>query len=159
MNSKVLEIYKKCAFEITNLIVDPESNEYNGCVFKLNKLHIISRKAKITPTKIGQFVTFWKRHKSGVIEPFQETDSIDFYVVNVEFKNLIGQFVFPKSVLIKKGIISTKHKEGKRAFRVYPVWDKPQSKQAALTQKWQLNYFYQINNSTDLTNVLKLYLN
>jgi hypothetical protein len=157
MNSKLIEIYKNCSFQISNFKKDSESSAYDGWQFELNNSSIIARKAKITPTKIGQFVTFWKRNKIGIIEPFQETDAIDFYVVNVESSNLLGQFVFPKSVLINQGIISTKIKEGKRAFRVYPIWDQPKSKQAERTQKWQLNYFYQINNLTDLNFVLELY--
>ena len=52
----------------------------------------------------------------------------------------IGQFVFPKEVLLKHNIISSKQKEGKRGFRVYPPWDTPTSKQAQKTQNWQLQY-------------------
>ena len=74
-------------------------------------------------------------------------------------ENGFGQFVFPKPVLVKKGIISTESKEGKRAFRVYPDWDIAKNKQAAQTQKWQLDYFYEINDLTDLHKVSKLYKN
>ena len=157
MNRKIIKIYKNCSFRITNFRLEIESKEYDGCQFELNDLSIVSRKAKITPKKVGQFVTFWKRNKSGIIEPFQENDTIDFYVVNVKSNYLFGQFVFPKAVLISQGIISTKNKEGKRAFRVYPIWDIPESKQAKQTQKWQLNYFCKINDSTDLNRVMKLY--
>ena len=69
----------------------------------------------------------------------------------------MGQFVIPKSVLIEKGIISTSKKEGKRGFRVYPIWDKTINKQAVLTQQWQLNYFFEINDDLDLSFVKKLY--
>lgn len=69
----------------------------------------------------------------------------------------MGQFVFPKSVLIKKGIISTNQREGKRAFRVYPSWDIQKSKQAERTQKWQLEYFYPVNDSIDFDRVKELY--
>lgn len=159
MNNKILKIYKNCFLQITNFKLETESKEYDGCQFELNNLRVISRTAKITPKKAGQFVTFWKRNKNGIIEPFQENDAIDFYVVNVKSKQSFGQFVFPKSVLIKQGIISTENKEGKRAFRVYPSWDIPKSKQAEQTQKWQLNYFYKINETTDIDRVIKLYKN
>ena len=102
-------------------------------------------------------MTFWKRNGNGPIEPFNESDQIDFYTVNVRTENKFGQFVFPKSVLIKKDIISTEKKEGKRGFRVYPKWDIVKKKQAERTQKWQLNYFYEINSSTDLQKVNELY--
>lgn len=153
------EVYSKCALEISDFKLEPESKEYDACRFELKGRNIVSRNAKITSKKIGQFVTFWKRNKNGPIEPLNETDQIDFYAVNVRTENEFGQFVFPKSILIKKGIISTEKKEGKRAFRVYPKWDVVKSKQAERTQKWQLDYFYQINDSTDLSKVAELYKN
>jgi len=151
------EIYDKCFLEISEFTVETESKEYDACQFELNGMNILSRNAKITPKKVGQFVTFWKRNGNGLIEPFTENDRIDFFTVNLRSENKFGQFVFPKSVLIKKGILSTEKKEGKRAFRVYPNWDTVKSKQAEQTQKWQLNYFYQINSSTDLQKVTELY--
>ena len=152
-----LEVYDQCALEIYEFRIETESKEYHACRFKLNELKVVSRNAKITPKKIGQFVTFWKRDGIGPIEPFHESDNVDFFVVNVQRENKVGQFVFPKSTLIKKGIISTKDREGKRGFRVYPSWDLAQSKQAKLTQKWQLDYYYEINESLDLKKVGELY--
>jgi hypothetical protein len=151
------EIYAKCFHEISNFQIEPESSGYDACRFVLDGRKIISRTAKITPKKLGQFVTFWKRNANGPIEPFDENDQIDFYVVNVRTENEFGQFVFPKSVLIKNGIISTDAKEGKRAFRVYPGWDTAKNKQAQRNQKWQLNYFYEIGETTDLKKVKDLY--
>lgn len=150
-------IYDKINFQISNFKTEVESQEYDACRFELNGRNIISRKAKITPKKVGQFVTFWKRNGNGPIEPFDETNAFDFYIVNVKTENHFGQFVFPKTILMQKGIISTDKKEGKRAFRVYPNWDITTSKQAKRTQKWQLDYFYEINDSTDLTQVIRLY--
>lgn len=107
----------------------------------MNNTFVHSRLSKITPKKIGQFVTFWTRNKNGITEPFKEEDNFDFLIINVNYENRCGQFVFPKSTLIKQGIISTITKEGKRGFRVYPIWDITESKQAIRTQKWQLNFF------------------
>ena len=151
------EIYDKCSLEISEFKTEIKSKEYYACRFQLNGLNILSRNAKITPKKVGQFVTFWKRNKDGLIEPFNEFDRIDFYTINVRSETEFGQFVFPKSVLIKKGIISTKRKEGKRGFRVYPKWDVAKNKQAEQTQKWQLNYFYEISSSADIKEVTNLY--
>lgn len=151
------EIYDKCSLKVSGFKAEPESKEYDACRFELNGLSILCRNAKITPKKVGQFVTFWKRNGDGPIEPFNENDRVDFYAVNVRTENEFGQFVFPKSVLIKKGIISTKNKEGKRGFRVYPKWDVANNKQSERTQKWQLNYFYEITDSTDLQKVHDLY--
>ena len=153
------KIYDKCSFIISDLKVNPESKEYGGCQFSLNGKIIIYRSSKITPKKAGQFVTFWKRNDKGITEPFFETDAVDYYVINSEIENCLGQFVFPKSILIEKNIISTSKKEGKRGFRVYAPWDKTESKQAIATQKWQSNYFFLIEVSTNLKKVKKLYSN
>jgi len=152
-------VYDVLGFQISELKEEKESKEYEACSFKINELHIISRASKITPKKVGQFVTFWKRCGNGPIEPFNESDDFDFYVVNVAFKDRLGQFVFPKAILLKKGIVSSSKKEGKRGFRVYPVWDVVKSKQAEKTQQWQLDYFYEINTSIDLKKAIHLYGN
>lgn len=157
LNQIKTEIYDKCSFEISHFKLEPESRGYDACRFELDGRKIICRNAKTTPKKVGQFVTFWKRNNNGSIEPFDENDQIDFYVVNVRTENQFGQFVFPKSVLISKGIISSGKKEGKRAFRVYPSWDIAKNKQAERTQNWQLNYFYEIGKMTDFKKVDDLY--
>jgi hypothetical protein len=43
--------------ELTELITEKEGQEYEASRFNLNGLKVISSKAKITPAKIGQFVT------------------------------------------------------------------------------------------------------
>lgn len=151
------QVYDKCGLEISAFKMETESKDYSACQFELNGQKVICRNSKITPKKSGQFVSFWKRSAHGPIAPFEENDSFYFFVVNVRTEKDLGQFVFPKSVLIKKGIISTPQKEGKRAFRVYPKWDITKSKQAEKTQKWQLNYFYEIKDSMDLKKVVELY--
>ncbi len=126
--------------------IESESAEYGACRFVLNSLSICFRVAKITPTKIGQFVTIWKRTGKSPIQPFDLSDPIDFFVVSVRKENLFGQFVFSKLVLCEKGIVSKNGQGGKRAIRVYPPWDKTISSQAQKTQKWQLEYFLEIPN-------------
>ncbi|MEQ8240115.1 MAG: MepB family protein [Cyclobacteriaceae bacterium] len=157
LNQIKTEVYDNCGLKMTGFQTEVENKEYAACRFELNGRKIISRNSKITPKKTGQFVTFWKRNNSGIIEPLNENEPFDFYAVNVRTEKECGQFVFPKSVLIKKGIISTAKKEGKRAFRLYPNWDNPKNKQAESAQKWQLDYFYEINDSTDFQTVVKLY--
>jgi len=157
LNQIKVEVYEKCGLEMSNFQTETESKAYDACRFELNGKKITSRNSKITPKKVGQFVTFWKRNDNGIITPMEETEQIDFYVVNVRTEKEFGQFVFPKSVLIKKGILSTVNKEGKRAFRVYPNWDIAKNKQAEQTQKWQLNYFYEVNHSIDFKKVAELY--
>lgn len=151
------QVYEKCGFSISNFELESESKEYSACRFVLNRRLVLCRNAKTTPKKSGQFVTFWNRVDKGPIAPFHASDSIDFFVINVRTENRFGQFVFPKSVLVTEGILSTKQKEGKRAFRVYPPWDSGLNKQAQRTQLWQVNYFFEVDNSIDLSKVVQLY--
>jgi len=150
-------VYDTAGLHVSNYTTEPESKEYCACRFTVNGLNVHSRNAKITPKKAGQFVTFWKRSSKGPIAPFHESDAIDFFLVNVQTEDGVGQFVFPKSVLVKKGLISTDSKEGKRAFRVYPRGTITTSKQAQQTQKWQLDYYYIIDSLTDLKTVAELF--
>lgn len=153
-----LLIYDKLSLEISEFKKEVEGSDYDACQFKLSGMKIISRSAKITPKKVGQFVTFWKRNNEGATEPFAETDPFDCYVINVKSESCSGQFVFPKSALIQYGIITTTKKEGKRGFRVYPKWDTAINQQAVKTQGWQLDYFYEIGEMTDLEKVKELYI-
>jgi len=139
-------LFDNCKFEIKTIIPEPESTEYGACTFTLNNLKIRFRTAKITPTKTGQFVTLWKRINQGPIQPFDSIDPIDLFIISTRKDNQFGFFVFPKSVLIAKEIVSHT-KEGKRAIRVYPPWDSTNSKQAQKTQKWQLDYFLEIQEN------------
>ncbi len=157
MNEINTEMFRKCGLTVSDIITEPESKEYSACQFQIDGRFVISRTAKITPKKVGQFVTFWKRNLNGVTEPFSETDNFHYYVINVQNENRLGQFVFPKSILIAKGIVSTEKKDGKRGFRVYPVWDAVTNKQAEKTQQWQLDYFYEIDTTIDLKKVVELY--
>lgn len=120
---------------------DIECEEYCGFTCLLDVFTIKFRRAKITPKKIGQFVTVWKRNAKGITTPFSLSDPFDFYIILTEASNQVGCFIFPKSILGEKGILTTPKQEGKRGFRVYPTWDYPTSKQAQKTQQWQKNYF------------------
>ena len=151
------EVYDPCKLVISNFTISKESKEYQACSFCLNGNSVICRTGKITPKKIGQFVTFWKRNDQGITVPFHKTDDFDFYVINVKNESKIGQFIFPKNALIKYGILSTNKKEGKRGFRLYPSWDTPNNKQAMKTQKWQLVYFIEMNSVTDFEKVKQQY--
>jgi hypothetical protein len=141
--------------------MEPESAEYGAYTFELNGRAIRYRVAKTTPTKIGQFVTLWKRIGKGPIQPFDISDTVDFFIISTRNDNHFGQFVFPKSVLCDQDVISIKGEGGKRAIRVYPPWDKTTSKQAQKTQQWQMKYFLQIpeNNPVDTVRSQTLYGN
>ena len=158
LESKAL-VFDPIGFELTNYILQEESSAYSVCKFELNGNPILFRYAKTTPTKIGQFVTIWKRTEKGPIVPYEKSDNITLLIVCTKSVNRFGQFVFPQSVLAEKGISSTATKAGKRALRVYPPWDIPTSKQAQKTQDWQLSYFLEIpqHQTLDLEKAKKLY--
>lgn len=152
---------QKLAYEPNGLICsaiipEVESQEYGACTFEMNNRIIKFRVAKITPTKIGQFVTLWKRIGSGPIMPYDMADPVDLFVVSVRSGHHFGQFVFPKDVLYHKGFVSKDGKGGKRAMRVYPPWDVPDNRQAQKTQSWQLHYFVEIEPRIDKAKIKKL---
>lgn len=151
------KIYDKCDLKISHIKIEAESKAYNAAQFRINGKKIIYRTAKITPKKIGQFVTFWVRNTQGIIRPFSENDAFDYFVINVRTHIKLGQFVIPKTHLIKQGIVSSKNKSGKRGLRVYPQWDVVKSDQAKKTQMWQQQFFYQISDKLNTATVLNLY--
>ncbi|WP_341751909.1 MepB family protein [Candidatus Tisiphia endosymbiont of Piscicola geometra] len=137
-------IYNPCQFICSEPVMESESIAYGAYMFKLNSMNVRFRVAKITPTKIGQFVTLWKRIGNGSIQPYDIADSIDLFIVTTRKRDKFGQFIFPQSVLYKYDIVSHNNQGGKRAIRVYPPWDIVINKQAKKTQAWQLEYFLEI---------------
>lgn len=150
------EIYEKCNFKVSEIISEKESTEYSAYDLKINSLSVKFRTSKITPTKTGQFVTLWKRIENGPIAPFDSSDKIDFVIVSCRNNENFGQFIFPKSELIKKGIF-TDEKEGKRAIRVYPPWNIATNNQAKKTQEWQLKYFLNLEKKVDCDLIKSLF--
>ncbi|MFG1526227.1 MepB family protein [Halobacteriovorax sp. ZH2_bin.1] len=133
---------KKVSEKLDSCIIHEEAQEYNGCSYTYEGKHYIQRCSKVTPKKVGQFVTLWKRDSGGKTIPYHSKDSLDYVVIICDTESEQGYFLFPKDALVKKGILSSAGKEGKRGFRLYPKWDQPTSKQAISSQKWQLDYFF-----------------
>ena len=104
--------YEPSGLKCEKLVKEPESEEYGAYEFELNGKCVKFRVAKITPTKVGQFVTLWKRIGNGPIQPHDLADPVDFFIV-VSHGEHFGQFVFPKVVLFEKGIVSIEGKGGK----------------------------------------------
>ncbi len=144
-------------FRFSSYKIESESKEYDAARFELNDKRIVYRKAKVTPKKVGQFVTCWKRNLKGETKPLSAYDNIDFYLINVSTLSNNGFFILPKKILIKKGILSSYNEKGKRGFRVYPQWDIAMNKQAMQTQKWQLQHFYDPENPQSLSEINQLF--
>ena len=143
-------VYNPCGLICSQPVKEPESTEYGAHTFILNDFSIRFRVAKITPTKIGQFVTLWKRIGNGPIQPYDISDPVDFFIISTRKDSNFGQFVFPKSVLSEQGVLSIYGQGGKRGIRVYPPWDQTLNRQAQNTQKWQIKYFIELSNNSKI---------
>jgi hypothetical protein len=121
-----------------------EGHEYSAHTFQLGNKKTLYRKAKITPSKVGQFVTIWKRNEEGITQPFHVSDGFDICLIAARQNEKFGVFIFSKETLLENKILSDSTNEGKRGIRVYPTWDAPTNKQAQKTQRWQVKYFLEI---------------
>ena len=154
--------YAPCGYSFAQLQPEAESADYAACTLLLGGLRCCFRVAKITPTKVGQFVTLWKRVGRGPIQPFDLSDPVDVFVVSARSGPHLGQFVFPIAALVAHGVVAsgdaTGSRAGKRALRVYPPWDTTTSRQAQRTQTWQLQYFVDMRErrAVDLARVKTL---
>lgn len=143
------KILKNLNLHICNLHKEQECAKYLGFNFTIGAQNYKFRRAKITPKKFGQFVTLWKRNANGITEPFHYSDPFDFYIIATNHDDKKGLFVFPKKVFRDHEIL-TDLRVGKRGFRIYPEWDKLDSKQAIKTQNWQIPYFIDITEDTPM---------
>lgn len=162
-------IYEPNQLAVSSIEEENQNSEYAAGKFLLSTTGMISktvrfRVAKITPTKIGQFVIFWEKNENGTNQAFKYEEAFDLLVITTfQDNNTFGQFVFPKDILRKKGILKTDSNKGKMGMRVYPSWDTPVSKAALATQYWQLDYFFYTSIETNhieassVTKILKLY--
>jgi hypothetical protein len=152
--------YEPNQFIIRAIQEEAQNSDYGAGTFQLNSKTVRFRVAKKTPTKIGQFVAFWEKDRNHKNQAYSYEKATDLLVINTfTSKNNFGQFVFPKEVLLKQNILKTATTKGKMAIRVYPIWEKPTSKQAIETQKWQLEYFVELSdpNHLPIQELLRLY--
>lgn len=152
-------IYKPNNLFITNQKEEKQNSEYAGGIFQLNNRSIRFRVSKITPNKIGQFVSFWEKDASMRNQAFSYDSAPNLLVITCIADNKLGQFIFPKEILLKEKILKTQNQKGKMAMRVYPIWDKPVSNQAKKSQRWQLQYFVDLSDSKNaaIHKLLNLY--
>lgn len=140
-----------CGLSYTKVQWDQESAEYGACKLLVGSKRIMFRVSKITPTKIGQFVTFWKRLGRGPIMPYDMQDDFDFLMIYSATDVQSGLFIFSKELLGKQGVVSKNGIGGKRAIRVYPSWDIVDNAQATKSQKWQTVHFFDKHNCDRIT--------
>ncbi|MEU2915849.1 MepB family protein [Streptomyces massasporeus] len=152
-------VYDPCGFTCSQPVPEAEGAAYAAHEFALDGLSIRFRAARTTPTKVGQFVTVWKRSPAGPIQPFDATDPVDLFVISTRDQHHFGQFVFPLDALRRHGVVSASGSAGKRAFRVYPPWVTTTNRQASSAQAWQLDFFLHLHQDgpVDLTRAQELY--
>ncbi|WP_395370825.1 MepB family protein [Streptomyces tubercidicus] len=137
-------VYDPCGFTCSRPVPEVESAEYAAHEFTLDGSSVRFRVAKTTPTKVGQFVTVWKRSPGGPIAPFDSEDPVDLFVISTRQGDHFGHFVFSREVLRARNIVSRNGSGGKRAFRIYPPWVETTNRQARTAQAWQLDHFLHI---------------
>ena len=137
-------------------IEEPDNAEYGAFTFTVGDRRVRSRAAKLTPTKVGLFVTVWRRAPDGSTQPFTAEDAPDLLLITVREGSQFGHFVFPRSALVEHNIVSKDGTGGKRGFRVYPPWSATVNAQATRTQAWQVRYFLDLN-AVDLDRARSLY--
>ncbi len=161
----------------------PESPKYDALVFSLNGTNISYRKAKITPDRPGAFLAVWQRpnaSESNTNKPIPlKAEDLDYLLVEVQKhigiaepseplkKPKTGLFLFPVSVLIEKGIVSSETQKGKTGFRVFPPWSQDRgvvgtkvfSESGKKTQRWQASYFIEVaeNGAIDHAKLNKIF--
>lgn len=150
-------VYDDSGFICSQPMPEAESGEYAACAFTLDGLRVRFRTGKTTPTKVGQFVTVWKRSAQGPIAPFDIADPIDLIVISTRAEQGFGQFVFPMPALRRHGVAAANGSGGKRGFRVYPPWVTTTNRQAGSAQAWQLEYFLRLDESVDFARAHRLY--
>jgi len=124
------------------VVYESESKTYEACSFVWRDEKYVFRVGKTTPKKAGQFVTIWKRDElTSETMPWEATDEIDYAIIYVYTTTRRGVFLFPKKVLIQKGLMKTIGTKGKRGTRIYAPWEIVSSPLAKRTQDWQAAYF------------------
>lgn len=146
---ELVTLEKLLSTHFDNLYLDSEAEAYFGRRFTVNSLKYHFRIGKITPSKAGHFVTFWRRTSEGPIAPFHLEDHFKCLIIWVKNQSHQGFFLLTKSTLAEHEILSTGTLEGKRGFRVYAPWEITESRQASQSQAWQCEYFVDLGLSQD----------
>lgn len=153
-------IYEPNNLSVKSVQEEKQNSKYGAGKFRISSKTVRFRVAKITPAKEGQFVAIWEKDEDNKNQPFKYEEAPDLLVITTfEDESRFGQFIFPKEILFKKNILQSGSIKGKMAIRVYCNWDKPTSKQAIITQEWQLPYFVDLSERDKLPieKILELY--
>ena len=114
-----------------------------------NKRCIISLAEK-TAKKTGFFVTFWKKDHNNKSLPYDTKDPLDVLIIIAEEDVHYGVLILSRELLTQKKIVSSASAPGKRGFRIYTDWNRPESRHARITQQWQSQYFLNLSGIRSL---------
>ncbi len=144
--NKSIKLIDQTSFSSHSILKEELQNlEYEGLLIESNQEILRSRLAKKTPKKQGYFVAFWEKDSNNKNQAYHVDDEPQHYLILVDDEGQRGMFVFPVQVLEKQGILRNETQKGKMAIRVYPRWESDLNPTATKTQKWQKDYFYDLN--------------
>ncbi len=119
---------------------EDQNSDYESGIVRIGGDDWHIRTARITPTKPGAFVAFWRRDTDGATRPFG-ADEVDagllVFVADGEHR---GVFRFTAAHLAQLQVTRGR-RAGKRGFRVYPTWCTELNAQATRTQRAQASAF------------------
>lgn len=134
--------------EVKDLTEEKYNQDYEALTFSFKEETYQSRLAKKTPTKSGYFVTCWTKDEDNYNRPYKIEEFADYLIVAVIDDELNGYFLFPRELLVEKGILASSKYQGKMAFRVYPKWCNQLNKTAGQTQSGNVNIFLNTNKKS-----------
>lgn len=135
-----LEDYAAHLGEPVSVTPEEQNSDYASGLAHFQGASWHVRTARITPTKPGAFLAFWRRDIDGTTAPFGRDDAGAGLLVFVEDEGRRGVFRFTAAHLEVLGII-TGDRPGKRGFRVYPAWCEELNPQATRSQRAQAPAF------------------
>lgn len=144
MRFTALERYRALTsdrIDLASLVCKEQQSDYESAHVEINGERWHIRTARVTPTKPGAFVAFWRRALSGSTEPFSDDSDFAGLLVFVVDGAKFGVFRFTREHLQSRGITSAHSAPGKRGFRVYPSWCESLNPQATRTQRAQAAAF------------------
>ena len=172
LESLLIKVFVPAGYQITKKVEFdsvPESSKYEALNFSLNGQRIVYRKGKVTSERPGAFLAVWQRPHSLDAKgnkPIPLTPGeLDYLWILVERnsdtpeelepRSKYGMFIFPLSLLIAKGIVSSVKNKGKTGFRVFPPWSQDRgisgtkvfSESGKKTQRWQIPFFVEIDEN------------
>lgn len=147
-----LEIYEGFMLKREN-----QNSDYEGFLLQINNHVYRTRLAKLTPKKKGYFVAVWEKDSTGTNQAYNYEESPEKLIVSIIDGEKRGQFIFPKNVLLKYGILKNSKQKGKMALRVYPSWITDLNETAKKTQAWQVLYFIDLSDRYEIEKLKEMY--